>query len=504
MERIDFSQTPEGKALHISEFEQLYSILTTDFDNKLPRTVPTNSGSISTDDPYWTYGFVGGQTFLVNETPEFEWPRVLSPYDSLLSFPEAELSNEMLAGVSGTVVYPAPESANDAHPELSKNDVPFTHPFGNDFEFFVAPDTQYLQLLGITNAYLHEAASWLQVKGEYDAGGQRALAAKPQGLALSSSGFSGLLGVEVDQGLVPPDYRPADGERVVVFGRWIVDAGHPDFHTEIHPPLLMVSARPPIVYVLGKPTTRDLKKTHATLIGRPYLPKQIFHDDSGNPHGLRAALEAFLTSKVTSFILSTNIPVQTTEQVRLVAGVEPGFPGFGDYAAAVTMNFSVRPTLPRQSKSDVLLLSYHLTCREGCVPRVINNGDDSVRIEVAIGSFGKFAYNAPPVPPPGGQEVTIHLADLQNQELTAALAQKVAQVAQDHGADVGQYLQNLINNGAITLTYPEAAWPVAPDNQVNVVAAVQVTSLPSDGTAQVATDNTQPFPIYGYVDVWWE
>jgi hypothetical protein len=55
-----------------------------------------------------------------------------------------------------------------------------------------------------------------------------------------------VLGVEIDQDLVSQEFREwlTEGDRVAVFGRWIVDCGHDDFHAEIHPPLLMVAAKP--------------------------------------------------------------------------------------------------------------------------------------------------------------------------------------------------------------------------------------------------------------------
>ena len=65
----------------------------------------------------------------------------------------------------------------------------------------------------------------------------------------------GVLGVETDQNLVPPSFRNAltDGARIATFGRWIVDSGHPDFHTEIHAPLLMAVAKPPHPRQASKP-----------------------------------------------------------------------------------------------------------------------------------------------------------------------------------------------------------------------------------------------------------
>ena len=72
--------------------------------------------------------------------------------------------------------------------------------------------------------------------------------------------------------LIPGPYRVKTGDRVAVFGRWIVDTGHPDFHTEIHPPLLLAVAR-----------AASDQETTSTVIGRPYLVSQRW---PGGPGGV--------------------------------------------------------------------------------------------------------------------------------------------------------------------------------------------------------------------------
>jgi len=45
----------------------------------------------------------------------------------------------------------------------------------------------------------------------------------------------GSLENEIEEWLVPGGYRPEPGDRIVMTGRWIVDCGHADWHTELHP-----------------------------------------------------------------------------------------------------------------------------------------------------------------------------------------------------------------------------------------------------------------------------
>lgn len=46
---------------------------------------------------------------------------------------------------------------------------------------------------------------------------------------------------EIETWCIPTDYRPEPGDRALIGGRWIVDVGHDDYHTEIHPIELLVS-----------------------------------------------------------------------------------------------------------------------------------------------------------------------------------------------------------------------------------------------------------------------
>ena len=40
---------------------------------------------------------------------------------------------------------------------------------------------------------------------------------------------------EIERWLVPQGYRPDPGDPETAVGRWIIDGGHDDFHTELHP-----------------------------------------------------------------------------------------------------------------------------------------------------------------------------------------------------------------------------------------------------------------------------
>jgi hypothetical protein len=102
---------------------------------------------------------------------------------------------------------------------LFNGDFPFTHPFGNDFTLNIKLDSPFRQLAQRVGAG----------------------AADPDVGSASSS-----LHWEIERRLIPHQstgdtdfldgFLPLDGDRIATYGRWIVDCGHNDFHTEIHPP----------------------------------------------------------------------------------------------------------------------------------------------------------------------------------------------------------------------------------------------------------------------------
>jgi hypothetical protein len=92
-----------------------------------------------------------------------------------------------------------------------------THPFGTDFTFETVLDKPFKELAMTVGAL--------------------PLTPIPPGQ----------LHTELEKGVIPhldqttylPGFLPVEGDQVALFGRWIVDCGHNDFHTEMHPPSLV-------------------------------------------------------------------------------------------------------------------------------------------------------------------------------------------------------------------------------------------------------------------------
>ncbi len=240
----------------------------------------------------WAPQVAGGSTYDGSDTHPFEWVSVLNP--------TVEQDDEV--GVAGFAV----------GVDLSSADLPFTHPFGGDFEFGIAPDAQYAGLLA-------------QANHDPNAKNDNIKNAFPDGRRIGLP-VNGALPMEVEAGMVPDAYRAQVGDRVAAYGRWIVDAGHTPFHSEIHPPLLLARARA----VNSQDANAYPDASAVTLLqlwSRPYQAAQKFTDgDSKN-----LSLQSYLT----------NI-AETWGDIR---AYPPIFPKPFDGIHLVS--FLVRPPVPR-------------------------------------------------------------------------------------------------------------------------------------------------------------
>ena len=124
-------------------------------------------------------------------------------------------------------------------------DLPFTHPFGADLTFGMQLDRPYGPLAQVTGSGL-------------------------------SGTPPGVLHTEIAEGLIPhgsdgqylPGFAPNEGDQVAAYGPWIIDCGHDDFHTEIHPPSVLAFAHP------------DGASTVSNVFANPYTVTQLFNPDA--------------------------------------------------------------------------------------------------------------------------------------------------------------------------------------------------------------------------------
>jgi hypothetical protein len=107
-----------------------------------------------------------------------------------------------------------------------------------DWEVNLLPDPSFRHLLAANESKLNDRSGGdcQSQHAEYREGNQHDVgSSKP-------NAFSAGLGVEGEQWYYPLGFRPEPGDRAVVRGVWIVDCGHPDWHTELHPASLLESS----------------------------------------------------------------------------------------------------------------------------------------------------------------------------------------------------------------------------------------------------------------------
>jgi len=358
----------------------------------------------------WARAVCGGKKYFVNASPPYEWMQVLHP--------DSEADDEIV-GASGVAV----------SPKLAGGDVPFSHPFGLDWELFIVPDMPYRSLLAPSNG---------GPDGDLVEAVKRAAA-----LGLTAPG--GTLSVETDRDLVPPPYRTREGDRVVVFGRWIVDCGHTDFHSEIHPPLLLASAR------------RDGRATAVSVISRPWLVGQRFEVDD-------EAIRGHLANEV--------IKVETYRSTRVEAHSKILKP----FSGLQHLTFTVRPPVAPRSPDDRLQVTYHFTVRQGVTVEVSNAAGGAVRVLITMDAA---AYKPAPLPRRKDWDVPLSFI---GHETDAVNMIQLANI-------VGHPLAGLLlQRDWLTDRYdaPKAPAPHASKGK------------------KITVDDTQPFPIAGEMRVKWK
>lgn len=359
-------------------------------------------------------------TFMSGYDPPFEWMPVLA----------GEQVESRHVGVSGW--------AFGAH--SSANDFWFSHPFGDDFNYDVAPDDAYKALIAPTH----------NTNGDRD----RAIA---RALQYFNASVPDMLHVEIDQDFVPsiPGYDLRDGDRVAVFGRWIADCGHDDFHTEIHPPLLAVGAR-----------AVSASRTHAAVYSRRFVVNQEFEDGATYEHILKEMAKGGL------------IPFY---QMSAEPSLLPAFHGTPSF------DFVVRPPRSRTSATDQLHAAWAFQTRPGVSVSFALAGDDGVRVHV---HFDEKKYLPPPRPTARTRTISFDelYAEILSHSRAAADGIQAARVLG------GLVLSTAIQRGIETTRFstPLMSPLVMQDGLAKALAGVQISG-----------DAAAPSPVVGQIDVYW-
>jgi hypothetical protein len=400
-------------------------------------------------DPGWAQKITNGDTVGLNSV--IEWVPV---YNHDVER-EGGLENPMV-GLTGWVV-PSPDGP------FSNADVWFVHPFGFDFEWFIAPDPAYEGLLGAHNA---------GPDAEY--AGATGYARKTMGLPV----LAGVLGCETDQELIPPDFQGwiTEGARIACFGRWIVDCGHDDFHTEIHPPGLIAIARPmdPPAGVQGAS-----ERTHVVFMSRPYTVSQVWSEGNFVEHLLAEV------GKVETTIFGIPLSWRVEAHPHIYATPFEGRPYI-----KLLVQPPVQPHTPVHLPvaNMELALSFHFTHRHNVAVQLFDAGNNTVGIIIVFGDMN-------PAPLPTRRDLTVQWSELGDKYSYVIDALQIIDILK---LDIAPAI--ILNEGILTDRYdpPQAQSPL--DNQ-NIVTNVGLDALQTG--AGLSEDDGQSFPIYGWLDVYW-
>jgi hypothetical protein len=428
-------------------------ILTTSYQNR----------SFDTSSAGWSSGICDHHTWLQHTNPPFEWTQV---YDI------AQESDLDSAGLSGVALFP--NGPGDVGPTgISGDDMPFTHPFGKvDWETMIAPDAAFTNILAPSNTGVPPVTTPpTPSNGEYVDGNKRAA-------DLGLSVPHGIQGMETDQYFIPLPYRAREGDRVAVLGRWIVDCGHADFHTEIHPPLLfarawaMASGANP-----DTPASGPASVTFARIIGRPYLVGQTFGDGALFPH-LWSEIKKYF-----SVVLSTRI--EAHPQV-----IQKPFSGIHSFSFVVQAPV-LPPTSMVAAQTPILLSTFHFTVRTGVAVQVTRESSSSVRVYVVM---NPILYKPAALPVRNDWDVSFSELS-QNKDAYA----KINEFLEFALPDPLTSLQTVIHSSIRTDQYNP---PIPSSIHDGEITEVTVDKL--GGGPQFSVDDSQPFPIYGWLRLEWE
>lgn len=136
-----------------------------------------------------------------------------------------------------------------------------------------------------------------------------------------------------------------------------------------------------------------------------------------------------------------------------------------------------------------LMVSYHFTHRAGVVQRVFDAGHGTVGLIIVLGDMN-------PAPLPRNQGQTVEWSQLQTLEEALYIALEIADILTLKIASAF-----ILALGILTDLY-EAPVAASPRDNQNIAAPVAIDDLPI-GVGD-SEDDGQVFPIYGWLNVWWE
>jgi hypothetical protein len=407
-----------------------------------------------------------------------EWVQVLAPNEDY---------DQTVVGATGWAI----------HPRIDDSDFPFDHPFDHpfppaetDWETSLALDMNpqtgagpFTFLLSNGDKATLDHSDQIQDEGM----------AAARGLPT----FAGLLGIEMDGQSLPSQFTQGahDGDRLAVFGRWIIDAGHNNYRAEIHPPLMMASAAP----------IKDVNGTRALFVSRPFLTANTYTVDTSQIYNDAASDDGTFfghmikeVAKVVCPIPLLPIPCSTLVEAHVKVKSHP-------FQGVQLLHFLVRPPSDPPhaiAMEQKLSVSYHFTVRTGCAVQVVSSSADTVDIYVVMNSAG---YHPPPLPARTTHNYSSdELNALDNSAgtdiLWASAAADAVTLATGGPIKAG-VVEAILRRGVQGDIYAPLNNAVDMLSTTNAVENALATSIPPN--AGVTVDDSQPFPVSGWLEVKW-
>ena len=320
----------------------------------------------------------------------------------------------------------------------------------------------------------------------------------------------GLLAVETDSGCVPSALRDFTdtvriGDRIAVFGRWIVDAGHhvdlpggTSYRSEIHPPLLMA--------IGGTRSTPTGDLTRVVVTSRPFLVKQIYTTDVGTIQNDSASDDGTLLvhlnnemDKLTnSDIWHAGLPDSTSIEAHPKIASKP-FDGVHLFRISAAPPPSAGGHVG-VNEFERVEVSFQFTCRSGVGVQVIGQ-DDHADVLFALNSVGYQPAALPARQPDTWDKARLDGLDPDSARLVSfeQIASILTLFKSPFGAIDLVNAEHALAHGVETETY------AVPDvhllDRSHAIPFVPVNQIPSGQGIVVDDSDSQPYPVFGFIEI---
>ena len=336
-------------------------------------------------------------------------------------------------------------SGTAAATHLGPQDNPFTHPFGNDLSMDVALDTAFRSFSRQLGRPEEKAGQMhVEVVSGVIPHVVRPSQASPTQTWEQLSRFN-------QAGFQPGFDRPSVGDRVLVQGRWIIDCGHENYGTELHPMSFLAWTR------------RQGATTVARTYGNTVYDTQTYAPGAFGGSGPPQPFPAYFVSDVLA---------ATQGKIERLSAPEVE-------SATVAAPPPWRVCAPGGTKGGTLVVHYDLVVRPGVDVKV--NPDSSTGCATVTISFGSLFQPA--------------ATDLRQCVLPWSYITRIAQAQYGKRLDVKGLIDKFV-------TAPAARAVVDRDptgSCADALAGPAVSPAPSERTLRV--DGAQPIPYYGVVTV---